>query len=58
MSEDIGKMPRGTVSVMYDPSPEAQEGIARMRADGWLVTVWGAPEGYVLPTLPQEDDAD
>lgn len=42
--------PRMTVSVGYDPSPEAQENLARMMGSGVHVTVWGAPDDYRLPT--------
>ena len=41
--------PRMTVSVMYDPSPEAEENLARMLGRGAHVTVWGAPADYRLP---------
>lgn len=41
--------PRMTVSVVYDPSPEAQENLACMLGRGVHVTVWGAPDDYRLP---------
>jgi hypothetical protein len=49
---------RGTVSVVYDPAPEAQESIARMRGDGWLVTVWNAPDDYVMPEPIKDEGGD
>lgn len=45
-----------TASVVWNGTIEQQETIKRMRENGTHVTVWGAPDWYVIGMVQGDDD--
>lgn len=55
MQYDDNPLPM-TASVIWNGTIEQQEAIKRMRERGTHVTVWGAPDWYVLGMVQGDDD--